>query len=39
MDNTERNAALTALVRNTMQTKGTLVLDYGWIKQGVLAHG
>jgi putative transposase len=29
----KRNVALTALDRETMQTKGTLVLDYGQLKQ------
>ncbi len=29
----ERNVALTALDRETMRTKGTLVLDYGRVKQ------
>jgi putative transposase len=32
-DTTERNVALTALDRETMRTKGTLVLDYGRAKQ------
>ena len=32
-DTTERNVALTALDRETMRTKGTLVLDYGRVKQ------
>ena len=33
VDINERNVALTALDRETMQTKGTLVLDYGRVKQ------
>jgi len=33
VDINERNAALTALDRETMRTKGTLVLDYGRVKQ------
>jgi hypothetical protein len=33
VDINERNVALTALDRETMQTKGTLVLDYGQLKQ------
>ncbi len=34
VDINERNVALTALDRNTMRTKGTLVLGYGRVKQG-----
>ena len=33
VDINERNVALTALDRETMRTKGTLVLDYGRVKQ------
>jgi putative transposase len=33
VDINERNVALTALDRETMQTKGTVVLDYGRVKQ------
>ena len=33
VDINERNIALTALDRDTMRTKGTLVLDYGRVKQ------
>src|SRR6056297_1623019 len=33
VDVNERNVALTALDRETMRTKGTLVLDYGRVKQ------
>ena len=33
VDINERNVALTALDHETMQTKGTLVLDYGQLKQ------
>jgi hypothetical protein len=33
VDINERNVSLTALDRETMRTKGTLVLDYGRVKQ------
>jgi len=33
VDINERNVALTALDRKTMRTKGTLVIDYGRVKQ------